>query len=325
MRKYLLAVLSAFVLSALAMQAQDLLKYNYKRNNYVYTGAERVEAASTTSPVYIKLGRIAFPDGVSIYVLRLDFESESAWKMPKNAGITFELENGSAVVAKHSGDAANLVAPEGIAKGGGKVFWNYGEYYLEESDIKKLLSGVSSLDAARRRSASGHVKLSFKNNSFSKALRRAYNAIEAAKTPSSELGRHVSGLNDTAGNRLASTETLDAGSGLSVYLNYLYSAENNSESYDLVLSVPGRTVAGGAAVTFITTQGERIVLKQEKNLPEGEVICYPENDTLKRMIHGVSRIVLETTSGEVSFNLRGQEFSSALGTLYNSLQTIAIL
>ena len=326
-KQCVLAALSAIILSAASLQAQqpDLLRYNYKRNGYVYTGAERVKAEAA-SPVYLKLGKISFPDGVSIFILRLDFESEYAWKMPKGASITFDLSDGSSVVSTHSSSAANLVAPDGIGSGDAKRYWNYGEYYLEERDMKKLLSGVTSLDAARRMSASGHVKLTFKDNAFSKALRGAYDAIAAAPAPKGELGKHVTGVKDTsAGARLASTETLDAGAGLSIYMNYLYSTENNAESYDLVLLAPGKTLASGAAVTFVTSAGEHIRLQQEKDLPEGNIVCYPDASQLKRLSAGVARVTMETTGGEVSIVLPDNLLANAIGTLYNSLQTIAIL
>lgn len=327
-KKCIFAAFSAIVLFSASLQAAqpDMLKYNYKRNGYVYTGAERVKAESASSPVYIKLGKIAFPDGVPVYVLRLDFESEFAWKMPKGASITFDLSDGSSVVSKHSSSSANLVAPNGIGSGSDKRYWNFGEYYLEERDMKKLISGVTSIDAARRMSASGHVKLSFKDNAFSKALARAFDAIKDAPVPTIELGKHLTGVNDTAaGSRLASTETLDAGAGLSVYMSYIYSPENNSESYDLVLLVPGKTLALGSAVTFVTSAGEYIRLKQEKDLSEGYVICYPDASQIKRLAEGIVKVTMETIGGEVSIVLPDNILAKAIGTLYNSLQTIAIL
>ena len=321
------SVLAALAtIASTALEAQDLLKYNYKRNGYVYTGAERIYVSQASSPVEIKLGRIVFPDGVALYTLRLDFESSSPWKMPKNASITFDLSNGSAVLSRNSSDAPNLVAPRGIEKGGETVYLNYGEYYFEESDMKKLLSGVESIDAARRMSTSGHVKVNFKNNSFSKALQKAYGAISEAAIPTREIGSHLSGIDDTAGgNRLASTESLDAGTGISIKLNYLYSAENNSENYDIVLGIPGKTLAGGAAVAFFTARGEQIILKQEQDLPEGSIICYPTKEEIKRLGRGVSRIVLDTIAGQVSINTESASFADALDILYNSLQTAAIL
>ena len=327
-KKCILAVFSAIILFSVSLQASqpDMLRYNYKRNGYVYTGAERVKAESTSSPVYLKLGKIAFPDGVPVYVLRIDFESDVAWKMPKGATITFDLSDGTSIISKHSSSSANLVAPDGIGSGNDKCYWNFGEYYLEERDMKKLLSGVSSLDAARRMSASGHVKLIFKDNAFSKALRGAYDAIVAAPAPKAELGKHVTGVKDTsAGARLASTETLDAGAGMSIYMNYLYSPDNNSESYDLVLLAPGKTLTSGAAVTFVTSGGEHIRLQQEKDLPEGNIVCYPDASQLKRLAAGVVRVTLETTGGEVSIVMPDNILANAIGTLYNSLQTIAIL
>ena len=148
----------------------------------------------------------------------------------------------------------------------------------------------------------------------------------AVPAPKAEIGKHVTGVKDTsAGARLASTETLDAGAGLSIYMNYLYSPENNTESYDLAILAPGKTLASGAAVTFVTTSGEHIRLQQEKDLPEGNIVCYPDASQLKRLAAGVTRVNMETAGGEVSIVLPDNILANAIGTLYNSLQTIAIL
>ena len=82
MKKFLLAAMAALLF--VSASAQDLLRYNYKKNNYIYTGTERVRVVGTT-PLEVKLNRVTFPDGENIYILRVEYEEATAWKMPKNA------------------------------------------------------------------------------------------------------------------------------------------------------------------------------------------------------------------------------------------------
>ncbi|MBQ9184934.1 MAG: hypothetical protein IJ151_03555 [Bacteroidales bacterium] len=322
MKKIIFSII-ALMIAAQAF-GQDLLRYNYKRNNFVYTGAERVEVASSPA-LQLKLGRVIYPDGKPIYTLRIDFESESAWKMPKKAGITFNLSNGRSVVLNNSKDDANLVAPKGISKGGRTLWLNCGEYYLEQSDLDKLLGGVSDLDATVRMSADGHLKISFKNNGFSAALSRAYNAIDGAKAAAVTVGRHLETIDDYSGNRVAKTVAIEVGESVSVSLSYLYSADGNSESYDLNLKVNSGIIPGGSVVSFTTPSGTVIRLRQEKDLPKGEIVCFPDVDQLKALAHGASKISFETETGERSVSVSTEEFASSVETLYNALQRVSIL
>lgn len=312
-----LVVVSAF--------GQDQLRYNYKRNKFVYTGAERVEVASTPA-MQIKLGRITYPDGASIYDLRIDFESSSAWKMPKNASIVFNLANGKSVMLKHSKDEPNLVAPKGIKKAGKTVYLNYGEYYLEQADLDKLLTGVADLDATRRMSADGHVKATFKNNEFTKALAQAYDAISNAKTAKVTVGNDVEAIDDYSGNRVVKTRYVKVGQSASISLSYLYAADSNTESYDLNIKVEDSDIVpGGASVSFTMPAGSVIRLRQEKDLPKGEIVCFPDVDQLKTMMRGVGKISFETNGGDRFVVVPAAEFGAAVEQLYNAIQRFAVL
>lgn len=325
MTKKILATLLAAVV-AFGAYGQDLLKYNYKKNKYVFTGSERVEVASSV-PLQVKLVRIGFPDGVPLYSLRIDFESESAWKMPKNASITFDLANGNSISSKHYSDSPNLVAPQGFVKPDGKKVWyNFGEYYLEQSDVEKLLGGVSSLDAVRRWSANGHIVVNFKNNEFSVALKKAYNAIKAAPQVKEEVGSHLTALDDNSGNRVVATEVLPVDQRVKLSLRYLYSGESNQETYDLELYVDGAKVPGGSAVTLASPSGVLLTLHQEREMPDGEIVCYPDIDQLKLMCAtGIDTLTLETDGGNLTVQVKADAFAKTLLTLYNSIQTVAVL
>ncbi len=312
-----LVVVSAF--------GQDQLRYNYKRNKFVYTGAERVDVVSTPG-MQLKLGRITYPDGGAIYTLRIDFESSSAWKMPKNASIVFNLANGKSVMLKNAKDEPNLVAPKGIKKGGKTVYYNYGEYYMEQADLDRLLSGVADIDATRRMSADGHVKATFKNNEFSKALALAYDAISSAKPAKVTVGNDLEAIEDYSGNRVVKTRTVKVGQNASISLSYLYSADSNTESYDLTINVVDTDIVpGGASVSFTTPAGAVVRLRQEKDLPKGEIVCFPDIEQLKTLMRGVGKISFETNSGDRFVVVPSAEFGSALEQLYSSLQLVSVL
>lgn len=328
MKKILLVIASIMMMADIA-SAQNLLKYNYKKNNLIYTGAERIRVEAPTSkdiPVHIKLSRVLFTDGQPVYILRLDFEDVSAWKMPANAPLTIATSNGRSILLKNSANAPNLVAPNGFKNNEGKtVYLNYGEYYLEEADMQKLISGVASIDATKRWSSDGTIKISYKNNEFGSALAKQYNAIKSTAKPSAELGSNLKSLSDQRGSRLVETNTIKVNDQLSISLVYLYYASSNSESIDLNLYLSGRTIPFNSQIKVITKLGGTINLKQEKELAAGRAICYPSLDELKLMTEGVARIIVQTTGQEVSINFNSDEFGKAIEKLYNSLMTVSIL
>lgn len=328
MKKLILSILSLTVAACL-LPAQSLVKYNYMKNGRVYTGSERVRVTNGNSkdtPVTVKLSRVLFEDGQPIYLLRLDFEESTAWKMPKNAPLNISVGDGGTVVLKNNSDAPNLVAPKGIRNAAGNtVYLNYGEYYLDASDMRKLAGGISAINATKRWSADGYIKVQYKNNELGTAISELFDAVNTVRKPSSELGSNLKSLQDQSGSRLAETVQMKVASGLSVALVYLYYAASNTESIDLNLYLDGRTVSFTSPVTIVTKKGETVSLKQEKDLAAGRVICYPTLDQLKAMAAGVARMTVQTTGGEVVFTFPADEFGKAVDKLYNSLETVAIL
>lgn len=324
MRKSFIAAL-ALLLSISGLSAQNLLKYNYKKNGYVYTGTERIRVESKTNPVQVKLSRVLFSDGQPIYILRLEFEDATAWKMPKNAPLTIVNADGRSIVLKNASDEANLVAPDGIKTDAGTVFLNYGEYYVDESEMTKILAGVKSIDATKRWSSQGSIKIDYASNELGSAIKRQYDAIASASKPTEELGSNLTSVQDQRGSRLVESKVEEVGDGLAVSLVYLYYGPSNSESIDLNLYLTGNNVPFNAPVTIATKSGKLITLRQEKELMGGRVICYPTIDEIRDMADGVSSITLKTAGGNVSPTIDGDKFGKVIDRLYNSLQTAAIL
>ncbi len=324
MRKLIIAAV-ALMLSAAGVSAQGLVKYNYLKNGYTYTGTERIRVDSKTAPVQVKLSRVLFPDAQPVYILRLEFEDASAWKMPKNAPLTIVNSDGRSIVLKNASDESNLVAPNGITTDAGTVFLNYGEYYLEEGDMKKVASGIKSIEATKRWSSSGVIKVEYPANELGSAIKKEYDAIMAAPRPKTELGSNLASLQDQGGSRLVTTKKFSVGDGLSVELVYLYYGPSNSESIDLNLYLTGRNVPFNSPVTVATKSGKLITMRQEKELTGGRVICYPTLEELREMSAGISSITFKTASGDYSPKFDGAEFGRILDRLYNSVQTVAIL
>jgi len=315
--------MAAMMCLSVGANAQDLLRYNYKKNGYTYTGAERQRVEGST-PMMLKLNRIIFPEGDKIYKLRVDFEDASAWKVPKNADFKATTSSGRTVLLTNEADEPTAVSPNGFNKNGKKVFWNYAEYYMEQADLDKMLEGVTSVEATKRFSSDGKINVSYKNNEFTSALKKEYEAIKNAPAPTTELGKHLKSVSDQNNNRLLETEQVSVSSQVAVALVYLYYAESNSENYDLNLYLQGTTVPYGNSITMTTPSGN-MVFSQEKDLAAGRAICYPTIDQLKAMCKGVSKITVQTVSGPVTFNVDSATFGKTIETLYNSIQTASIL
>lgn len=325
MKKYLLA--AAATLFCLSLPAQDLVRFNYRKNAKIYTGTERIRVDAPNpkdDAVELKLTRVIFPDGGVVWKLRAEFEEPAPWKMPKNAPMTINTTSGKVVVLKNAADAPNLVAPEGLNQNGKKVYWNYGEYYLEEAELNKILGGIAGIDVQKRWSSDGYIKITYKEDELGAALRRAHRAIVDAPAPEFDLGSHLKSLQDQRGSRLAETQTLQITSSLGISMVYLYYAASNSDSFDLNLYLQGKTIPLGADITIVTTGGT-IALQQEKDLVAGRAICYPSADQIKEMMRGVRSVTVQTTDGPATFSFSDKSFSSAVYRLYQSLQTVSIL
>ena len=322
MKKWMMLAFAACC--CLGLSAQESLRYNYVRNGYTYTAAERSRIDGTTT-LYVKLSRVLFSDGQPVYKLRLDVEDSAPWKMPKNAPLTITTTAGRTVIVKNSASEPNRVAPDGIQGEKSRLWWNYGEYYLEEADLKKIAAGVSAVDITKRWSSDGAVKVAYKNNEFGAAVAAQYDAIRQAPAPVPDVSGLLRSLQDRGGSRLAETNALDVNDAVGISLVYFYYAEHNTEGYDLNFYFKGVTVPYGASVTVETADGNRIELHQEKDLAAGRAICYPENADLKKMLAGVRKITVQTTGDPLELNFSDAAFSKVLNRLYNALQTIAIL
>ena len=317
-------IAAAAVLISLCMQAQEVLRYNYIRKGYTYTGAQR-ERVEGSTPLYVKLSRVVFSDGQPVYLLRLDVEDTTPWKMPKNAPLTITTSAGRTVVLKNSASEPNRVAPDGFAGDKGKVYWNYGEYYLEEPDLKKIVAGVTVVDITKRWSSEGYIKVLYKNNEFGAAIARQYEALKQAPAAKSDVAGVLRSLQDQGGSRLAETNVLEVNDRLSLSLVYFYYAATNSEGYDLNLYPKGVTVPYGGTVTLEWEDGQTLELRQEKELAAGRAICYPENADVLRMLRGVRKVTFQTPGEPVELTFTDGAFSAVLDRLNNALQTNSIL
>jgi len=205
------------------------------------------------------------------------------------------------------------------------VFLNYGEYYVDESEMTKILAGVKSMDATKRWSSQGSIKVEYAANELGSAIKRQYDAIVSAPKPAEELGSNLASVQDQGGSRLVETKTVEVGDELSVSLVYLYYGPSNSESIDLNLYLTGSNVPFNAPVTIATASGKLLTLRQEKELMGGRVICYPTIEEIREMADGITSITFKTTTGNFSPAVDGKEFGKVMDRLYNSLQTAAIL
>jgi len=326
MKRAFLAVTTA--LFFLTASAQDLVRYNYKKGDKIYTGTERLIANPSYSKedaVMSKLSRVIFSDGEPVWILRLDFMEPTSWKMPKNAPLSITTTEGRAVLLQNYGVEPNLVAPEGMSTEKGLKYLNYGEYYMDNADIQKIVSGVATLDATKRWTDDGHIIINYKNNELGEVIAAQYNAIMNSEAPTTALGDNLKSIQDNRGSRLTETNLIKVADKLSISLVYLYYAPNSSESIDLNLYVPGQTVPYAAAIDVYLKNGKTINLHQEKELSGGRALTYPTPDQVKEMMDGVIKVTIQTKNDTETITFPNNEFSDAIYQLYNSLMMVSIL
>ena len=329
----ILPFVAALLMLAIPSGAQNLLRHNYKYNGYTRVRTERVWIAngkSDSHPFWMSLEYVLFPDGKSdAWIIELDFEEASSVNIPKGVNLGITLSDNKVVISKQ------MEAPSGdkrafVNSSDKRVYWNVGKYLYETADFNRLLSGVKSIDVATGWNPDSYIQKSFPNDEFSASLRKLAETVKKAGKPSGELVDNVARYADNNSSKTVVSKTLQVeGASLvsGVNVNYIYYKSSNKEDYDLSIRLNDdakRLLGYDVPVTFTFADGSILELKQQRDT-YNEVILYPTADQLKKLFSGVRKMSIATEAGNYTETFAGDAFSSVIESIYNSLQTVAVL
>ena len=322
MKRTILAVLISLVTLA-AASAQEI-RTNYTSGNISHTSTEYEEITCGKDPLWVRLDKVGYKDGSSLYVIYLTFEQKTSFTAPKGVKMAFNLSGNGLVRAEQIGK--DNPTKNSFSRGNTKVYWNRTKYALESGDFNKILRGITSIDVVTGWDPDDYIQMSFPGDELAALLRRHEAAIRNA---SARLVTLTSDLDSRANNRnsiITTTKPIVAkGSKLdyNVSLTHLYYKTNNKEDFEIKIQI-GSTknyhVPIDALVTFTFSDGSSIALKQsidEDNL----MIVLPSVRETRKLCYGVKSVSIEYEGGTINDTFPSDALSSAINQQYQLLMS----
>lgn len=311
--KKILTLAAAAVLAIQGLSAQEMLRYNYRHNGYVYTGSEKSTVADKTHPFTMRLEKVVFKDNTYAFRLATEFTKDRSIAIPKTAKFVVTFPDGKFISATQVSTPAS----------------NKGLYYFEEADVKKMIEqGVKTLEVVVSWDANGYYTIQCGDGAFVKALKSQYDAVSKAKIPTTELGDNISEIADRTRSRTTITkaETVKGGSAsIRMSLNSIFYKNDLKEDFDLNMEIvdgQDKFIAIDSPVTFTLSDGTAITMKQEKDA-YGVIYCYPTSSDVKRLSRETVKSIAVGDLWSITFD--GRAFSRTLEKQYNSLMQVSPL
>lgn len=301
------------MLAVSGLQAQDLLRYNYRHNGYVYTGSEKLTIADKLHPFSMRLEKIVFKDNTYAFRLQVEFTKDRNIAIPKSAKFVVTFPDGKFI------SSTQVSTPSS----------NKGLYYFEEANIKRMMEGVKTLEVVVSWDMEGYYTFNFPDGAFAKALKKQYDALMEAPVPTTELGDNISEIADRSKSRTTITKAESVkGTAASIRMSLngiYYKTGTPREDFDLNIEVvdgQDKIFAIDTPVVFTLSDGTQLTMNQERDT-YGIICCYPTASDIKKLARGTVKSIAIGSQWSISFD--GRSFSRALDKQYNSLMQVSLM
>ena len=160
MKKTLLSLVA--LAAAFTLSAQEI-RTNYRSEGMTHISTE----AEPCQDLSVRVERVGFPDGSTLYQLFIDLRQKTGFTAPKGVKMTATLPGGSVVRADQIGQesATKTRQEDGL-------YLNRLRYALEASDMEKLTRGVSDLELVTGWDPDNYLQYHFKDDAFAALLKR---------------------------------------------------------------------------------------------------------------------------------------------------------
>ena len=163
----------AALAAALTLSAQEI-RTNYRSEGMTHISTE----AESCQDFTVRVERVGFPDGSTLYQLFIDLRQKTGFTAPKGVKMTATLPGGSVVRADQIGQesATKTRQEDGL-------YLNRLRYAMEASDLERLTRGVTDLELVTGWEPDNYLQFHFKDDAFAALLKRHLEAIaQAAET-----------------------------------------------------------------------------------------------------------------------------------------------
>ena len=324
MKKAILAC-ALLIASALFMGAQEI-RTNYRSGNMTRISTDYEEITCGEFPLWVRVEKVGYKDGSSLYVLYLNFEQKVSTNVPKGVKMAFNLSDGSFVRAEQIGQ--DSATKRSFQRGNNKVFWNRTKYAIDSADMTKILRGVSSIDVVTGWNPDDYIQMKFPADELAGLLRRHNDAIGKAASSTITLTAELGSRANNRNNILTSTKPITvrgANYAYNVSLTHLYYKNSNREDFDLKIQIgssKAHHISIDSPVTFTLAGGSTLVLKQAVEEDDFFTV-YPSMREIRQLCAGIKAISVAYDGGTLTDTFSGGVLSSAINQQYQLLMSVS--
>ena len=316
MKKTLLSLVA--LAAAFTLSAQEI-RTNYRSEGMTHISTE----AEPCQDLSVRVERVGFPDGSTLYQLFIDLRQKTGFTAPKGVKMTATLPGGSVVRADQIGQesATKTRQEDGL-------YLNRLRYALEASDMDKLTRGVSDLELVTGWDPDNYLQYHFKDDAFAALLKRHCEAIDRAAQTTIDLTAEPAGL--TGSVMTAATPMVADGQDLkyNLILNHLYYKNSAKEDIDMAFQLGTEKqyrIEPDAPVTFVIGDGTELTLPQTRD-EVNFIYLYPTLSQLRTLAYGnIKSLRIQTEDGTLTDAILDNSFSKALNQQYQLLMSLPAL
>ena len=315
------------LLSLVALAATFTLSAQEIRTNYRSEGMTHISTeAEPCQDLSVRVERVGFPDGSTLYQLFIDLRQKTGFTAPKGVKMTATLPGGSVVRADQIGQesATKTRQEDGL-------YLNRLRYALEASDMEKLTRGVSDLELVTGWDPDNYLQYHFKDDAFAALLKRHCEAIDQAAQTTIDLTAEPAGRVDLTGSVMtAATPMVADGQDLkyNLILNHLYYKNSAKEDIDMAFQLGTEKqyrIEPDAPVTFVLEDGTELTLPQTRD-EVNFIYLYPTLSQLRTLAYGnIKSLRIQTEDGTLTDAILDNSFSKALNQQYQLLMSLPAL
>lgn len=317
MKKTILSL--AVFAAALHLSAQEI-RTNYRSEGMTHISTEAEPCQDFT----VRVERVGFPDGSTLYQLFIDLRQKTGFTAPKGVKMTATLPGGSVVRADQIGQemATKTRQEDGL-------YLNRLRYAMEASDLERLTRGVTDLELVTGWEPDNYLQFHFKDDAFAALLRRHWEAIAQAAETTIDLTAEAAGRVDLTGSVMTAATPLVADGEkfkYNIILNHLYYKNSAKEDIDLAFQLGSDKqyrIEPDAPVTFVLGDGTEIMLPQTRD-EVNFIYLYPSLSQLRVLAYGSIRTLrIQTGDGTLTDAIPDDSFSKALNQQYQLLMSLS--
>ena len=313
-------ILSLTVLAAaLHLSAQEI-RTNYRSEGMTHISTEAEPCQDFT----VRVERVGFPDGSTLYQLFIDLRQKTGFTAPKGVKMTATLPGGSVV-------RADQIGQEGATKTRQEdgLYLNRLRYAMEASELERLTRGVTDLELVTGWEPDNYLQFHFKDDAFAALLKRHWEAIAQAAETTIDLTAEAAGRVDLTGSVMTAATPLVADGEkfkYNIILNHLYYKNSAKEDIDLAFQLGSDEqyrIEPDAPVTFVLGDGTEITLPQTRD-EVNFIYLYPSLSQLRVLAYGSIRTLrIQTEDGTLLDAILDDSFSKALNQQYQLLMSLS--